>query len=111
MLSIEQSLQGDISIIEANGSLDNDGALALGSFLKEQIAEGKHSLVLNLQAVDYIGADGLWELKTALKHARFAGGDLRLAGPNDQLWQALEASALNQLFQIYETLAAAVASY
>ena len=110
-MRIERSKRGNILVIEAGGRIDRISAEQLGSFLQYEIEAGKRFLVLDLQSVSSMGHDGLWEMVTALKRVRRAQGDLRLAQPSDRVREALEASGLDEIFHIFESQAAAVASF
>ncbi len=110
-MKIERSSHGNILVIEAGGSVDRISAEQLGSFLQFEIEAGKRFLVLDLQSVDSMGQDGLWEMTTALKRVRRVKGDLRLAQPSDRVRDALELSGLDQIFSIFESQAEAVASF
>ena len=110
-MRLERSRHGNILVIEAGGNIDSVSAEQLGSFLQYEIEAGKRYLVLDLQRVDNIGHDGLWEMATALKRARRSRGDIRLAQPSDRVREAIEMSGLDQLFRIFESQADAVASY
>ena len=79
--------------------------------MQYEIDAGKRYLVLDLQSVDKLGQDGLWEMVAALKQARRSRGDLRLARPSDRAREAIEMSGLDQIFRIYESQADAVASF
>ncbi len=110
-MRIERSSHGNILVIEAGGRVDRISAGQLGSFLSYEIDAGGRHLVLDLQRVESMGQDGLWEMMSALKRVRRADGDLRLAQPSDRVREALEMSGLDEIFRIYESQADAVASY
>ncbi len=110
-MRLHRSHHGNILVVEAGGNVDSVGAEQLGSFLQYEIEAGKRYLVLDLQAVDKLGQDGLWEMVTALKRARRSSGDLRLAQPSDRAREAIELSGLDQIFRVFESQADAVASY
>lgn len=110
-MRLERSSHGNILVIEAGGNIDSVSAEQLGSFLQYEVKAGKRYLVLDLQDVDSVGQDGLWEMVTALKRARRCRGDLRLAQPSDRVREAIEMSGLDQIFRIFESQADAVASY
>lgn len=110
-MRLQRSSHGNILIVEAGGNVDSVSAEQLGSFLQYEIDAGKRYLVLDLQGVDKLGQDGLWEMVTALKHARRSRGDLRLAQPSDRAREAIEMSGLDEIFQIFESQADAVSSY
>ena len=110
-MRLQRSSHGNILVVEAGGNVDSSSAEQLGSFLQYEIDAGKRYLVLDLQDVGKLGQDGLWEMVTALKHARRSHGDLRLARPSDRAREAIEMSGLDQIFQIFDSQADAVASY
>ncbi len=110
-MRLERSSHGNILVVEAGGNIDRISAEQLGSFLRYEIETGKRYLVLDLQAVDSMGQDGLWEMVTALKQVRRSRGDIRLAQPSDRVRDALEMSGLDEIFRIFDSLADAVASY
>lgn len=110
-MRLERSNYGNILVVEAGGNIDSVSAEQLGSFLQYEIEAGKRYLVLDLQRVDKLGQDGLWEMVTALKRARRSRGDLRLAQPSDRAREAIEMSGLDQIFRIFESQSDAVASY
>ncbi|MCY3832436.1 MAG: STAS domain-containing protein [Chloroflexi bacterium] len=110
-MRIERSSHGNILVIEAGGRVDRVSAEQLGSFLAYEIDAGGRRMVLDLQRVDSMGQDGLWEMMNALKRVRRADGDLRLAQPSDCVREALSMSGLDEIFRIYETQSDAVASF
>ncbi len=110
-MQIDRSSHGNILVIEAAGRVDSVSAEQLGSFLKYEIDSGCRYLVLDLQRVESMGQDGLWEMVSALKSARQARGDLRLAQPSDRVRDALEMSGLYEIFRVYTSQADAVASF
>lgn len=110
-MRLERSSHGNIMVVEAGGSIDRISAEQLGSFLRYEIEAGKRYLVLDLQAVDNMGQDGLWEMVTVLKQVRRSKGDMRLAQPSDRVRDALEMSGLDQIFRIFDSQAEAVASF
>ena len=98
-MRIERSIHGSISVIEAGGRVDRLSAEQLGSFLSYEIDAGGRQLVLDLQRVDSMGQDGLWEMMSALKRVRRADGDLRLAQPSDRVREALRAIDAQGVFR------------
>lgn len=111
MLQIERSSQGNIVIVAIDGRVDDASAERLGTYLRDELETGGRHLVLDLQRADLVGLDSQWELLTALKRARRRQGGMRLAQPSDKTRDALAASGLDELFQIYESVADAVGSF
>ena len=76
-MRLERSSYGNILVIAAGGRVDRVSAEQLGSFLTYEIDAGGRHLVLDLQRVESIGQDGLWEMNeraetAAARPRRFA---------------------------------------
>ncbi len=81
---------------------------ALRAYVKEQLrlrgsdAPGPR-LVLDLAQVSYVDSGGLGALVGVLTSTRAAGGDLRLAGPNERVSRVLKTTHLDRVFHIHAT--------
>ncbi len=71
------------------------------------VKEGKTRLVIDLSAVEFMDSSGLGALIGALKTARGAGGDLRIAAPGEQVSMVLQLSNVDRILKPYETADAA----
>ena len=111
MISIETSQTGRIIIIHVAGILESDNVALFSSAFSDEIYDGSPALVLDLSALDDIDHDGLRVLYAALKRARHAGGDLRLAHVQESVWNSLVASRLDEIFRSYSSLTEAMSSY
>ena len=111
MISIETSQTGRIIIIHVAGILESGNVALFSSAFSDEIYDGSPALVLDLIALDDIDYDGLRVLYAALKRARHAGGDLRLAQVQESVWNSLVASRLNEIFRSYSSLTEAMSSY
>ncbi len=58
------------------------------------------SLVLDLEAVQFIDSTGLGMLVSILKEVRRAGGSIRLINPNREVLRLLQITGLERLFEI-----------
>ena len=79
--------------------------------IEDELEAQSQALVVDMSGISYLDIDGLRGLNGALKRARQAGGDLRLARPSDPAFESLQASRLDEIFSIYETLQAAIGSF
>ena len=111
MLTIDRSTRGHILLIECGGELDVSSAAQLGAAIRDEIAEGARFIVLDLQSIEKIGAEGAWQLMTALKRVRRLSGDLCFACPSDGVREGMAASGLDQIMRMYETQADAIRSF
>jgi anti-sigma B factor antagonist len=101
--SIEIRKINRITILDCRGRLVfGDEALYLRERAKELLKSGK-ILVLNLAGVSYIDSGGLGVLVGLLTSARAAGGDLKLASPNQRASEVLTITHLSEVFEIHPT--------
>ena len=78
-------------------------APALRKQLNDIVEGGESRIVVDLSATDFIDSSGLGALIAALKIARKAGGDLRIAAPTRQVSTVLELSNLDRVLRSYES--------
>jgi anti-sigma B factor antagonist len=92
----------DLAIIRVEGRLNMVSAPGLRDAVAEAITAGKARLVVDLALVEFMDSSGLGALIGALKTARRAGGDLRIAAPNEQVTLVLELSNVDRILTPYE---------
>ena len=84
---------------------------ALREKLKNLIAEGKKKIVLNMDNIEYIDSSGLGTLVAAHCSAKTRGASLRLCHLGSKFQEVLQITKLVTIFDVYDTKAAAVASF
>jgi anti-sigma B factor antagonist len=90
-------------VLRPSGRLDLASAPALKQLITELVADGSLCLVIDLETVGFIDSSGLGALISGLKLARHAGGDLRIARPNEQAALILQLTALERVLHPYAT--------
>ncbi len=103
--------QEGISVLTVTGSIDAATSGELAAALDGQTAAGHIRLVVDLSAVDYVSSAGLRALLIALKAARQAGGDLHIAGAQQDVKRVLELAGITGLIRCFETRAEALAGF
>jgi len=93
------------------GRLDMASAPAFRERVKQLVDSGSHRLLVDLGEVSFVDSSGLGAVIGGLKVARQAGGDLRIARPNEQVKLVLELTSLNRLLQPYGTLEEALEGF
>lgn len=91
-----------VTVVPLGPNLVVENRLLARSTLEATHREYGGVVIANLADVAYIDASGLGALVTARKRIRFAGGDLELAGLNEDLRVLLEITKLDTLFTIHE---------
>ena len=74
-----------VSVVAPRGRLDLASAPTLRERLRQLIGSGTPRLVVDLGDVTFVDSSGLGAVIGGLKAARQAGGDLRIARPNQQV--------------------------
>ena len=110
MLTFELSRYGAVSLVEVAGRLDDSEAGRLYTVVGDELTAGARRVMLDMDAIEEIGESGLFALMQALKLARRNGVTLSLAQPSDAVREALTLSALDQLFQVFDSRAEALAA-
>jgi anti-sigma B factor antagonist len=84
---------------------------ALREKVKSLIAEGKKKVVLNMDNITFIDSAGLGTLVAAHHSAKSQGASLRLCHLGSKFQEVLQITKLLTVFEVYDTEAAAVASF
>jgi anti-sigma B factor antagonist len=111
-LKISSNEVEGVSLVALNGRIIlGEESTALREKLKSLIASGKKKIVLNMSEVTYIDSSGLGALVAAHLSAQNAGGSIRLCNLGQKFHEVLQMTKLLTVFDVYETEAAAVASF
>lgn len=105
-------------IVDGIMLLDLRGRITLGpetetvrTKLKDLLSAGHHDIIVNLGEVTYLDSVGLGTLIGAFTSTKHAGGSLKLLHLPRGVQQLLQVTRLSTVFEIYEDLPAAVASF
>jgi anti-sigma B factor antagonist len=111
-LKITNSEMDGVSLVALNGRIVlGEESNALREELKSLIAAGKKKIVLNMAEIDYIDSSGLGALVAAHLSAKTAGASIRLSDLGNKFHEVLQLTKLLTIFDVYDTQAAAVASF
>lgn len=103
--------EGGVGILHLDGRLNMVTAGEVRELVATTVAGGHPRVVVDLAGVDFMDSSGLGALINGLKIARQAGGDLRIASPNEQVKLVLQLTNVERVLPAYESaeLAYAVA--
>ncbi|MGW0562527.1 STAS domain-containing protein [Streptomyces sp. NPDC003016] len=89
------------AILAIGGELDIDTATFLHHHLANQFLHGRHHLVLDLSALQFVDSSGMNVLIKAAREAREGGGDLRLVAPAPAVRRLLELTGLSMMTPVH----------
>lgn len=95
-------LGGGVTVLKLEGKLNMVSAPHLRQEVHSAVTAGNTKVVIDLTAVDFIDSSGLGALINGLKSTRQAGGDLRIAGPTEQVRLVLELTNMDRVLNAYE---------
>ncbi|MFE9022125.1 STAS domain-containing protein [Streptomyces sp. NPDC007808] len=107
--------RGDWAVLQVSGELDLVTSPALRQHIHDAVAEGRHSLVLDLSEVMFCDSSGVGVLIAARRLIRSCQGSLRLilpaqgAADGSHVNRVLGALGVRRLFEVYPDVTAAVA--
>ncbi|MFN2322948.1 MAG: STAS domain-containing protein [Trueperaceae bacterium] len=113
MRTLEHSVrpQGAATVVAVSGTVDAVTAPRFAEALQAEVAGGASKLVVDLADVAYISSAGLRAVLAALKAARAAGGDLRLAGAVPAVAQVFDLAGFGSILESFDDVDGAVASF
>lgn len=111
MLDINIARDGSIILVEVNGRVDSMTANQFGEALNNALDDGNVNVVVDLGGVEFMSSAGLREIVAALKKAKRASGDLRVAEPTDRVMEVFEMAGLDTILQIFQSTQEAVGSW
>lgn len=99
-----ENVETSAAVVRLVGRLDLKVAHEVKGRLQEVVAGGRARVVLDLDAVPFVDSSGLGALIGALKAARVAGGDLRIARAGEQVRYVLQLSSLDRVLVPHPTV-------
>lgn len=100
-----------VVVVAVEGQLIVANRQELKQLLQDALDRGDRRFVLDFTPTAYIDSSGLGALVSVNRKVREAGGELRLAGLNEDLRALFELTKLDTLFTIAETPAGALVGF
>ena len=107
---IERGVDG-LAILYLTGRLDLASASNFRNQVTELLGDGVSIVILDLGEVPFVDSSGLGAIVAGLKEARQNGGDLRLAGAQEQMRSLLELTTLISVLRPYPTVEEAASAH
>lgn len=110
-MTLEIGRQDGVTVVAVGGELVVDNRGRLKEAVTERIAAGDRKFVVDFGDTSYIDSSGLGVLVSLAKEVREEGGELRLAGLDDDLRTLFELTRLDTLFHIADDRSQAMADF
>ncbi len=85
-----------VAVASLQGRLNMASAGRLREAVNTAVAAGNTRITVDLADVEFMDSSGLGALVSGLKVARQAGGDLRIAAPNEQVRLVLQLTNIDR---------------
>lgn len=100
-----------ITVVKVEGQLVVGNRQELKELVHDAVERGDRKFLFDFTPTAYIDSSGLGALVSISKRVREAGGDLRLAGLNEDLRSLFELTKLDTLFPIAGSAAEALTEF
>jgi anti-sigma B factor antagonist len=103
---------GGVTVLRLDGRLTlGEGSTQFREKVKELVANGHRSILVNMADVTYIDGAGIGELVSALTAVSNAGGQFKLLNLGKRTEDLLQITKLYTVFEVLESEAEALASF
>jgi anti-sigma B factor antagonist len=106
--TVECARQGDISVLAVNGFLDAHTAPRFEKSIQEEVDAGRMRLIVDCAGLTYISSAGLGVFMSFVEDLRDKGGDIKICGLADEVYQVFDILGFPALFDIVPDRQAAI---
>lgn len=93
---------GKVSVLDLSGKITiGEGDMVLRDKVHELLDAGKNQILLNLEKITYMDSAGIGELVACYKRAREKGGTVRLLKPSGKVYDLLQLTKLEEVFDTF----------
>jgi anti-sigma B factor antagonist len=110
-MNLSAAQQGSVMVIAISGDVDAMTAPDLSTFLDKQLQAGFTQLIVDCRTIGYLGSAGVRIILHFLKATRQAGGDLRLANIQPEIFKVFDMTGIAGITHFYDDIPSAVASF
>jgi len=100
-----------VVIVRIDGQLIVGNRQELKTLIQDGLDKGERKFLIDCSQTGYIDSSGLGVLVSLAKRVRELGGELRIAGLNEDLRSLFELTKLDSLFHIAPTAEEALAGF
>ncbi len=94
--------EGEVSVVDLSGKITiGEGDVVLRETVEGLLKEGRSKILLNLARVSYMDSAGIGELVACYKRSREKGGELKLLNPSGKVYDLLQLTKLEEIFDTF----------
>src|SRR5215469_7034387 len=109
-LKLDHYNKDGIEIVDVEGEIDVYTAPRLRELLIDQVNDGKHQIVVNMEKVEFLDSTGLGVLVGGLKRVRAHDGSLDLVCTQERILKIFRITGLTKVFGIHDSVDEAIAA-
>lgn len=106
--TVECGRQGDISVLSVSGFLDAHTAPRFEKSIQEEVDAGRFRIVVDCAGLTYISSAGLGVFMSFVEDVREKGGDIKICGLAEAVYQVFDILGFPALFDIVPDRQAAI---
>lgn len=112
MFQVDHNEQSGITIVRLSGKiLGGQDSITVNRLMIDLIDQGKTNVVVDLGGVELMNSSGLGIIIQSANHLKSKEGQLKLANIAEKIQSLLVITKLNTVFESYDTVEEAVASF
>ena len=101
-----------VAVVDLSGKITiGEGDVVLRERVNELLEGGARHILLNLEKVSYMDSAGIGELVACYKRAKEKGGTVKLLHPSGKVYDLLQLTKLEEVFDTCQEERAALASF
>jgi anti-sigma B factor antagonist len=103
---------GEVSIVDLSGQITiGAGDVQMRDAVLALLEGGQKQILLNLEKVSYMDSAGIGELVACFKRAKERGGMVKLVNPTGKVYDLLQLTKLEDIFQVFKDEKEALVSF
>lgn len=103
---------GKVSVLDISGKITiGEGDVLLREKVNELLEAGENRILLNLEKVKYMDSAGIGELVACYKRAKEKAGTVKLLNPSGKVYDLLQLTKLEEVFDTYRDEGEALGSF
>jgi len=104
--------EGDVSVVDLSGKITiGEGDVVLREKVQDLLDFDQKKILLNLEKVSYMDSAGIGELVACYKRAKEKEGTVKLLNPSGKVYDLLQLTKLEDVFDTYKNEQEAVDSF